>query len=68
MERLMLTHISVTGEDLRELSAQRARAAYAYILNTGKVETERVFLVESEDLSPEDKEDVRRSRVDFRLR
>jgi hypothetical protein len=68
MERLMLTHINVTDEDLRELSAQRARAAYAYILNTGKVETERVFLVESEDLSPEDKEDVRRSRVDFRLR
>jgi hypothetical protein len=68
MERLMLTHISVTDEDLRELSAQRARAAHAYILNTGKVETERVFLVEPESLSPTEKEDVRRSRVDFRLR
>jgi hypothetical protein len=68
MERLMLTHIDVTDEDLRELSGERARAVYGYIIETGKVEPERVFLVEPEGISPEEREGVGKSRVDFRLR
>jgi hypothetical protein len=62
MERLMLTHIDVTDEDLRELSGERARAVYGYIIETGKVEPERVFLVEPEGISPEEREGVGKSR------
>lgn len=38
------------------------------ILKSGKIEPQRVFVVEPKSLSPERREKVRDSRVDFRLR
>ena len=41
----MLTNAPVTDEDLRQLANRRARAAKDYLVETGKVPAERVFLV-----------------------
>jgi hypothetical protein len=67
MERLMLSAIVLTQDDLRLLARQRAQVAREQILRVQKIETERVFLVEPKRIPPEHKDKVRDSRVDFRL-
>ncbi|GEM_PF-2370848 len=67
MERLMLAAIVVNDDDLRLLARQRAQVARESILRGQKIETERVFLVEPKSISPQHKDKVRDSRVDFRL-
>jgi uncharacterized protein involved in outer membrane biogenesis len=67
MEKLILTHIVITDDDLRQLAHERAREARNYILNA-KVNPDRVFLVEPKSLKPEKKEDLKESRVEFTLR
>jgi uncharacterized protein involved in outer membrane biogenesis len=68
MEKLMLTNIKVTDDDLRALASRRAMAVKDYFLKSKQVEPERVFLVEPKSLSPEKKEKLSDSRVDFRLK
>lgn len=68
MEKLMLTHIEVNESDLRQLAGQRALAIKDHLLKSEKVEGERIFLIEPKDLLPEKKENVKNSRVDFRLK
>jgi flagellar motor protein MotB len=68
MEKLMLTNIKVTDDDLRALASRRALAVKDYILKSGEVEPQRVFLVEPSSLSPEKKEKLSNSRVDFKLK
>ncbi|MBI4825907.1 MAG: DUF748 domain-containing protein [Nitrospirae bacterium] len=68
MEKLMLTHIEVNESDLRLLAGQRALAIQDHLLKSEKVEAERIFLIEPKDLLPEKKENVKNSRVDFRLK
>jgi hypothetical protein len=68
MEKLMLTNIQVKDDDLRALASQRAMNVKDTILKSGKIEPQRVFVVEPKSLSPERREKVRGSRVDFRLR
>jgi hypothetical protein len=68
MEKLMLTHIQVTEDDLRSLASQRALNVKNHILKSQKVEQERLFLVESKTLQAEKKEKVKDSRVDFKLK
>lgn len=68
MEKLMLTHIEVKDDDLRLLASQRALKVREHISKSGKVEQERIFLVEAKTLQPEKKEKLRDSRVDFRLK
>ena len=67
MEKLMLTNIRVTDDDLRQLAMERASQVRGRIAAPGKVEPERVFLVEPKDLPPARKEKLRDSRVDFRV-
>jgi hypothetical protein len=67
MEKLMLTHIEVTDSDLRGLAAPRAEKVRAYMVGTGKVESERVFMVEPKTLSPEKKDSLKDSRAVFIL-
>ena len=38
------------------------------ILKSGKVEPERVFILEPKSLAPEKKEKIKASRVDFKLK
>jgi hypothetical protein len=68
MEQLMLAHLQITDDDLRRLSAQRAQVVQDYLVKTGQVAPQRVFIVEAKTLSPEPKDKVRDSRVDFSLR
>jgi hypothetical protein len=66
MEKLMLTHIEVGDEQLRELAANRANAVRAAIAKAG-VEPDRLFTVEPKTLAPEKKEKVADSRVEFTI-
>ena len=68
MEKLMLTHIEVKDDDLRQLASQRALKVKDYILKSGQVTADRMFLVEPKSLEPEKKEKLKNSRVDFRLK
>jgi hypothetical protein len=68
MEKLMLTHIDVKDDDLRQLASQRALEVKDYIFKTGQVAADRMFLVEPKTLEPEKKEKLKNSRVDFRLK
>ncbi len=68
MEKLMLTHIVVSDDDLKRLASERALKVKEYILRSQKVEQERIFLAEPKTLQPEKKEKVKDSRVDFALK
>ncbi len=68
MEKLMLTNTIVKDEDLRALANQRATNAKDAILKPGKITSDRVFVVEPKTLTPEKKENLKNSRVDFRLK
>ena len=68
MEKLMLTHIQVTDDNLRQLAVERASHVRDRLVASGKVEPGRVFLVEPKTLPPERKEKLRDSRVDFRIK
>lgn len=68
MEKLMLAHIEVKEGDLRALASQRAMKVKEVLLKSGQVEPERIFILEPKSLSPEKKEKVKDSRVDFKLK
>ncbi len=68
MEKLMLTHIEVKEGDLNTLASQRAMKVKEAIVKSGKVESERIFILEPKSLSPEKKEKARESRVNFKLK
>ena len=57
MEDWLLARLDVTDDDLRQLAARRAAAVRDYILATGKVEPERLFL---SDEKPADTAEGRR--------
>jgi hypothetical protein len=67
MEKLILTHLEVTDEDLAELAKQRAEAVEDYLLQSGQIGAERIFLVKPKTLSPEKKDNQKDSRVDFAI-
>lgn len=67
MEKLILTHIQVTEEDLRQLAMHREQRVKDYLLNA-KIEPERMFLVAPQaDSGGTDKKEstLKDSRVDF---
>jgi len=68
MEKLILTHIQVTDDILRQLAVERASRVRDRLAASGMVESGRVFLVEPKTLPPERKEKLRDSRVDFRIK
>jgi len=68
MEKLMLTNTEVKEGDLRALASQRAMKVKDVILKSGKLEPERVFILEPKSLAPEKKEKIKASRVDFKLK
>lgn len=68
MEKLMLTHLEVKDDDLRALASQRAAQVKDYILKSGKVEPERIFLIDPKTVQQEEKEGKKASRVEFTIR
>lgn len=67
MEKLMLTNIVVTENDLRSLATQRSQKVKEVLLKAGQIQPERIFIVEPKSLGGEKKEKVKDSRVNFKL-
>jgi uncharacterized protein involved in outer membrane biogenesis len=68
MEKLLLASIQINDDDLRQLAALRARTVKETIMKTEKVEQNRIFLLEPKSLTPEQKDKLKNSRVDFTLK
>jgi uncharacterized protein involved in outer membrane biogenesis len=68
MEKLMMTHIVVKEDDLRLLAMKRAETVSEALRGKGEFESGRVFVLEPKTLEPEAKKDVKKSRVDFKLK
>ena len=67
MEKLMLTHLTVTDDDLRAMAQQRADEVKNQLTKSG-VAGERLFVVEPKQIAAVRKEGLKNSRVDFVLR
>ncbi len=68
MEKLILAHIIITEDDLRELARQRAEAVKDNLV-TSKIEPSRIFLLATSVKPPQDKSTkLEDSRVDFAIR
>ena len=67
MEKLMMTHIVIEETDLRSLASHRATKVRDALLKAG-IESERVFIVEPKSLAPEKKENLKDSRINFKIR
>ncbi|MBN2282668.1 MAG: DUF748 domain-containing protein [Deltaproteobacteria bacterium] len=68
MEAALLEAVVVPDDELRNLAHERAAAVQTFLLETGRVEKERIFLVEPKSLAPEKRDGVKDSRVDFTVR
>ena len=67
MEKLMLTNIEAGDGEFRQLTSQRANAVKDALLQSGKIDPERLFIVEPKGLTPEKKDKVKDSRVEFKI-
>jgi hypothetical protein len=67
MEKLILTHIVVNESDLRTLASQRSSRVRETLVKNG-IEAERLFILEPKSLSPEKRDKIKDSRVDFKLK
>jgi uncharacterized protein involved in outer membrane biogenesis len=68
MERLILSHIHITDDDLKQLAQQRAQGVKEYLV-ASKIEPERIFLVTAPSQTSEAKNDkLKSSRVDLLLK
>ncbi len=67
LERLLRANTAVTDEDLRALALRRAEAVKEHILRSGRVDPSRVFVRWPKSLTPEKKEGLKESRVEFKL-
>ena len=65
MEKLMLTNLPATDDDVQQLALRRAENVQSWLIDEGKVPPERIFLVEPKT---EAGEKGKGSRVDFSLR
>lgn len=68
MEKRLRDAIVIADGDLDQLAANRAQTVRELLLKDGKIEPARLFLVKAPSLSPEKKEKVRNSRVEFKIK
>jgi hypothetical protein len=68
METSIKDSIKITEADLRLLAKNRMQSVKTYILESGKVKAERLFLIETGELNPEKKEELEGSRVELMLK
>lgn len=67
MEKLMLTHLPATDDDVRALAVRRAEVVQSWLVEQGKVAPERVFLLPPK-IEVEREAKARSSRADFSLK
>ncbi|MFZ2267345.1 MAG: DUF748 domain-containing protein [Azonexus sp.] len=65
MEKLMLTNLPASEDDMKALAARRAEAVQAWLVEHGKVPVERIFLLPPKTVADEKSKG---NRVDFSLR
>jgi hypothetical protein len=68
MEKLILTHIEITDDQLRQLAQDRSKRAIDYLAATKQVDPGRIFTVEAKTLAPAKKEKQGDSRIEFVLK
>lgn len=68
MEKLIRDHIKVTDSDLRLLALNRAQKVKECLMGLQLVDPARVYLIEKNNLAPEEKEGVGKSRVELILK
>ena len=68
MEQLMLANAEATEEDLRQLANRRAQAAKDWLVATGGIPADRVFLVAPKLSTEGIKDKGKPERVDFSLK
>jgi len=68
MEKLIRENMTVQDDDLKQLALERAKAVEAYLLQSEKIEPERIFLVKPKSLVPEKKGGLKDSRVNLSLK
>ena len=67
MEQLMLANAAVRDDDLRQLANARAQSAKAWLVGTGAIAAERVFIVAPKSGAEGIKDQGRPTRADFSL-
>ena len=68
MEKLLRDHVTITNDDLERLAAGRARAVRQGLLQEGNIDPARIFMVKQKSLTPEKKEKIKDSRVEFKIK
>ncbi|MBN2125025.1 MAG: DUF748 domain-containing protein, partial [Deltaproteobacteria bacterium] len=70
MEKLLLTQFFFVESDLRNLAMERADLVKTELLSTGRVESDRLFIVAPKimDFEPKEDKDAGKSRVCFSLK
>lgn len=68
MKKLIIEHISVTDDDLKSLAAARAQQVRDGLVETGKIDPARIFLLETDALKPEKIDKVGNSRASISMR
>jgi hypothetical protein len=65
MEKLMLANITVSEQDMHAMANRRAQTAKDWLVGTGQIAAERIFIVAAKPADKDDKAGP--SRVDFSL-
>ncbi len=70
MEKLMLQHVTVSDDDLRQLAAQRAQAVRDALLGAGQIGAERLSIAAGNPLTSEEAEKLKGKlkRVEFTMK
>ena len=68
MESLIRRQITVTDAEMRLLALERTQQVKNYLLQDGSVTADRIFLVEPDTLSPENKGEFKSARVELNVR
>ena len=68
MREKLLGNIQITNAELRAFARTRASIVQQYLVRTGKISPERLFVVEPQELAPPEANGIRESRVILRLR
>jgi hypothetical protein len=68
MEQLMLANAGIREDDLRQLANARAQTAKSWLVESGKVAAERVFIVSPKTGAEGIKDQGKPTRADFSLK
>ncbi len=68
MKKLMFEHLKVTDDDLTSLAEARAQKVRDYLVETGKIDPARIFLIKTKALEPDKIDKALNSRVSLSIK